>query len=613
MAISIFVLIALIVVVSFQTNKQNRAISKEQLERGFSIILNDVKSRQERLLTSTRQLASREGIASKMGFVQSYKTSTDDSFTTNTYADLARTVYQAGTGSRIMRMAIYDADGDLTAFALTRGEVTSIGYAGKYPSPVFSLVTFNGNEGLKKEIWEATDTPPNVPPSIGKELPGHEISSLEQFDRSMCIVANAPITGEVYNQTSNQLESKQVGLVVAVQELDDGFVEKMSDLSGARINIFGKDGLTAGMDKSYTKLDWHGSIPDKPRNAADWGEIRIEELTMGDTEYFHGLLPFYNKGGYAGAIAALYPKEIARSGVMRMMQMLCVVSLICIVLIIPVVLLFSNSITRPITRVIDGLTQIAEQISSATNEVSSSSRHIVDGSTRQAAALEEASAALEEIASMTRQNAQSAGQANTLMTDTATVVSQANASMTELIGSVEQVSKASEETFKIVKSIDAIAFQTNLLALNAAVEAARAGEAGAGFAVVADEVRNLAMRVAEAARTTAALIEDTVKKVDGGVALAARTNEAFDGVASGTRKIEGLVGEITMASREQAQGIEQINRAVSDAESVTQENASSLEQWASALGEVDHQAREMKGFVDDLAMLVHGKEKGSAA
>ena len=113
---------------------------------------------------------------------------------------------------------------------------------------------------------------------------------------------------------------------------------------------------------------------------------------------------------------------------------------------------------------------------------------------------------------MTRQNADNAGQANSMMIETREVMDMANQSMTELTGAMGEISVASEETAKIIKTIDEIAFQTNLLALNAAVEAARAGEAGAGFAVVADEVRNLAIRSAEAAKNTANLIEGTVKR-----------------------------------------------------------------------------------------------------
>jgi methyl-accepting chemotaxis protein len=169
------------------------------------------------------------------------------------------------------------------------------------------------------------------------------------------------------------------------------------------------------------------------------------------------------------------------------------------------------------------------------------------------------------------------------------------------------ISAASDETAKIIKTIDEIAFQTNLLALNAAVEAARAGEAGAGFAVVADEVRNLAMRAAEAAKNTAGLIEGTVQKVHSGAELVSRTAEAFGEVSQSTVKVGELVGEIAAASSEQAQGIDQVNKAVSDMEKLTQRLAASAEESASASEEMSAQAKSMKTYVYDLNELVSGR------
>jgi methyl-accepting chemotaxis protein len=144
------------------------------------------------------------------------------------------------------------------------------------------------------------------------------------------------------------------------------------------------------------------------------------------------------------------------------------------------------------------------------------------------------------------------------------------------------------------------------LALNAAVEAARAGEAGAGFAVVADEVRNLAMRAADAAKSTADLIEGTVKKVKDGGDLVTRTNEDFAKVAESAAKVGELVGEIAAASSEQAQGIEQTNTAVTEMDKVTQQNAANAEESASASEEMNAQAEQMKAMVGELVALVGG-------
>ena len=289
-----------------------------------------------------------------------------------------------------------------------------------------------------------------------------------------------------------------------------------------------------------------------------------------------------------------------------------VIGVVAMIAFIAVALLISRSIIRPISQAIHGLVEGSVQVAAASKQIATASQALAQGASEQASSIEESSSSLEEMASMTRQNADNAKHADGLMKKASGEACLAKESMAELIASMGEISKASEETSKIVKTIDAIAFQTNLLALNAAVEAARAGEAGAGFAVVADEVRRLALRATEAARNTAGLIEVTVKRVKEGTERVARTNEAFAQVADGTLKGGELVAEIAAASGEQAQGITQINRAVTEMDKVVQQTASSAEESASASEELTAQAEQMKGYVEDLALLVGGIGKGSA-
>jgi methyl-accepting chemotaxis protein len=264
----------------------------------------------------------------------------------------------------------------------------------------------------------------------------------------------------------------------------------------------------------------------------------------------------------------------------------------------------SRSIAKPITDVTDGLNAGSEQVAAAAAQVSAAGQSLAEGTSDQAASIEETSSALEETASMTRQNADNANQAQAIVRESGRDMHEAKGAMAELTTAIEAISSASQETQKIIKTIDEIAFQTNLLALNAAVEAARAGEAGAGFAVVADEVRNLAMRAAEAARSTAEIIEDTVKKVRDCSSLVDKTNSAFAKVEGGSRRIGELVEEIAAASNEQAEGIEQINRAVAQLDRVVQQNAAHAEETASASNELNHQAERMRHFVLELQAIV---------
>jgi methyl-accepting chemotaxis protein len=265
--------------------------------------------------------------------------------------------------------------------------------------------------------------------------------------------------------------------------------------------------------------------------------------------------------------------------------------------------IFTIRLVKPITRIVAGLTDGSNEVASASSQVSESSQHLAEGASEQASSLEETSSSLEEMSSMTKQNADNANHAKAMMNEARGVVEKANAQMAQLAEAIGQITRSSEETGKIIKTIDEIAFQTNLLALNAAVEAARAGEAGAGFAVVADEVRNLALRSAEAARNTSDLIEKTIKAVRNGNEMTASTQEAFRANAELSGKISQLVDEIATASEEQAHGIQQVNTAVSEMDRVTQQSAANAEESANAARDMKDQAQQMRMYVEELAAV----------
>ncbi|MDD5170644.1 MAG: methyl-accepting chemotaxis protein [Syntrophales bacterium] len=220
-----------------------------------------------------------------------------------------------------------------------------------------------------------------------------------------------------------------------------------------------------------------------------------------------------------------------------------------------------------------------------------------DSASREAASIEETSASLDEIASMTRQNATNTGEANNLMITAKGAIKKANESMVGLTTSMKEIAMASEQTQKIVKSIDEIAFQTNLLALNASVEAARAGEAGAGFAVVADEVRNLAMRAKQSAQDSSTLMEDIVHKVRSGENLVNVTSTAFGQVTSSSDKVVELMSEIAAASQEQSQGIDQVNSAIAEMNITTQQNAGNAETLSNIMSmfKTEHSSEASEG------------------
>ncbi|MDR3011737.1 MAG: methyl-accepting chemotaxis protein [Chitinispirillales bacterium] len=259
-----------------------------------------------------------------------------------------------------------------------------------------------------------------------------------------------------------------------------------------------------------------------------------------------------------------------------------------------------NDINLLIDNLDDALQQVEEavsQVSSASTEISDGAQSLAEGANEQASSLEEISSSLEEMSSMTMQNADNSTQAKNLVGQAGASVNEASEAMGRMAGAIQRIKTSSDNTAKIIKTIDEIAFQTNLLALNAAVEAARAGEAGKGFAVVAEEVRSLAMRSAEAAQNTTTMIEESVKDAENGVKLTEEVASALEKTVLHASKVSDLIAEIAAASNEQAQGIEQINTAMAQMNQVTQQNAANSEESASAAEELNSQANELTGMV----------------
>ncbi|MDM8549679.1 methyl-accepting chemotaxis protein [Desulfobacterales bacterium HSG2] len=283
------------------------------------------------------------------------------------------------------------------------------------------------------------------------------------------------------------------------------------------------------------------------------------------------------------------------------------ISIFCVLVAVISLWFVARSIVTPIRTIIIALSQIAEQVATASDQVSSASQQVSGGSSEQAASFEETSASLEEMSSMIRLNADNADQTHILMQEAGQVVGQANDAMRRLTGAMEDISDASRETSEIIKTINEIAFQTNLLALNAAIEAARAGEAGAGFAVVAEEVRRLAIRSAGAAENTATLIEGTVSQIKLGTDIVGGADEIFAKVAQITQKAKERIAEISTGSQEQAQGTDQVNRAVNEMDKVSQQNAANAEESASVSKELKAQAEQMKSLVEKLTAIIVGK------
>ncbi len=265
-----------------------------------------------------------------------------------------------------------------------------------------------------------------------------------------------------------------------------------------------------------------------------------------------------------------------------------------------------NTVMDSLSSALNQVTDAVSQVANASGEISNGSQSLAEGSNEQASSLEEVSSSLEEMSSITKQNAENSGQAMILAGEASAAAKEGDVTIKRMANAINLIKQSADNTAKIIKSIDDIAFQTNLLAINAAVEAARAGEVGKGFAVVAEEVRNLAMRSSDAAQNTADLIEESVKSAGEGVRITEEVAVSLGKIVNRTGKVGDLIAEIAAASKEQAQGIEQVNIAVAQLNHVTQNNAANSEESASAAEELSSQAAELANMVSEFQLGADG-------
>lgn len=288
-------------------------------------------------------------------------------------------------------------------------------------------------------------------------------------------------------------------------------------------------------------------------------------LLGGEPAYAMGIADLVADGDLSRSIEVRHDGRASLLGAMRRMQ---------------------SSLTQMVHRIRESATSIG----GSAHEILAGNRDLSGRTAQQAAALEETTGSMQELASTVKQNAVNARQAHQLATSASSVAERGGNAVGDVIHTMESIAESSRKISEIISVIEGIAFQTNILALNAAVEAARAGEQGKGFAVVASEVRALAQRSAGAAKEIKALIQDSEGRVQTGTQQVGQAGATMQEIVSAVRTVTDIMGEISLASDEQSNGIDQVNRAVAQMDEVTQQNAALVEQVAAAANALNAQA-----------------------
>jgi hypothetical protein len=590
-----------VLIVYILIHRQSYDSANKRVNQALQVVAGQYKDMETDLLANAETLSHQDSLVNQVEVMQDLIAVGER--LERTGMDLAGTFSEQVQALGITRAVVYSADGKWMAAVRVVNDTARI--------------LFTNTPG-SSEYREAR-IPPKQRPADHDFVAGSE-RLLFPLNYPMLIPTNATMSrgverGILWLTVSAPLSytareaGKQFGVVLASAPVGETFAQRVSEYTGTHVNFFLGSDLSVGNLKGYTKLDGEALAvrPNTGKAGIDQKSGLIREFSSAGQPFIEGLFPLSGDGAQLGTVSILLSQKEFKKNVRQMLFWLFVIAVACLALVTPFTSFFANSIAKPIHHAIQGLTEGADNISSAAHQVSNSSQSLAESSSEQAASIEETASSLEVMSNMTKQNANHATEARAMMIETKQIVEKVDNHMNDMSAAIEEITKTSEETSKIVKTIDEIAFQTNLLALNAAVEAARAGEAGAGFAVVADEVRNLAMRAADAARNTATLIESTIQAVGNGNELTRLTRDAFADNIEIASKISQLVDEISESSQEQAQGIEQVNNVIAQMDEVSQRNAANSEESAAAAEEMNSQAVLISNYVDDLVLVSEGE------
>ena len=450
----------------------------------------------------------------------------------------------------------------------------------------------------------------------------HAVSTLTgQLDTAINKTTAKIVLADDISQLTDQISADSRGLMLGYMNKDSRFVEKnIEDMANKRRTVENEiqqirpmlvtaeaktatDNIEQGwvtydqLQKQYQELGEKGSFAEAQTLLTDNlapTRAKIDADTETIISIQHQILAQSQKESEATSSSSRWSLIVAIS-----------ISLAVGILVIFVLRMINFSLRKAVSQLAEG----AGQVASAASQISSSSQTLAQGASEQAASLEETSASSEEINSMARKNAENSQAADGLVTQSRQKFDETNHSLQTMVVAMGDIKASSDKVAKIIKVIDEIAFQTNILALNAAVEAARAGEAGMGFAVVADEVRNLAQRCAQAAKDTAALIEESIVKSNDGKTKVDQVAVAIRAITEESAKVKTLVDEVSLGSQEQTRGIEQVAKALTQMEQVTQQSAANAEESAAAAEELTAQASTLMEVVRQLSAMVGRAEE----
>ncbi|MBN1277848.1 MAG: HAMP domain-containing protein [Deltaproteobacteria bacterium] len=348
------------VVVSVIVNSQNREASNSLLSNSSKIIREAISERQYKLLCDTRQMASENRMVGRMKFLVENRASFDFMMVKPTYHEMTEAIYNIALTAHVSKAFIYDNSGRPVSFIAINNDWSYLGYAHRFPSTVYEAAYMNPGDKLTYESWKPEIFLADIESEFDGIIPEQEAIRFEIINGMLCLAAYVPIIGVSYNRETDSVDPRQFGFVRTIQSIDDGFINRMSRLTGTRINIFTRDGLVTGNLKKYSTFDMDAFEEAKWEWDINKQEILLNDVTVEGNGFYQGVLPVYSDAKCLAAIVSLYSKDIVRANTLQMIKLMSIVFVACILFVLPFTVAFSNSMARPITRVVAGLREMAQ-------------------------------------------------------------------------------------------------------------------------------------------------------------------------------------------------------------------------------------------------------------
>lgn len=349
-----------IVIVAIIINKQNRKTSDDLLCKSFNVIGDAISERQYKLMCDSRQMSTANNMVGKMKFLVENRSVFDFVTIKPTYDEITEGIYNIGRTAHVWKAVIYDFNGEPVSFFTIDEDSIYLGYVHNSARPIFGLASLRPGDELKYESWKTRPFLQDIEPKFGEAIPTREAIRFEVVDGFLCLISYVPIMGRIYSRETQMFYTKQLGLLTATQRFDNAFVNRMSRLTGTRINIFTKEGLSTGSLREYKSFDLNSFEDAGWQNAPARQDVFLNDITLDGESYYQGVLPIYSESKCLSAIVSLYSKDIGRANTLQMIKLLGMVFIACILFVLPFTIGFSNSLARPISRVVAGLREMAQ-------------------------------------------------------------------------------------------------------------------------------------------------------------------------------------------------------------------------------------------------------------